>query len=436
MSQTTQHSSASLLAEISRNQSAGSPFALPSPAPTGPAPRSVTPPKSKKSPKRSITQSKMVMSKPAGNSTERTDCSQEPFISQRSGKDGSPRYCVQIRRKQDQGNVSSSKTFSTLEAAKKWRDDTLAKIQLGLLAPKQNEEETKQVLVCDLLQKRRKNGRRLGRSANQNLDSMIKHDRCQVPASTIDQNWFMSMADDLIKTGMLPQTAASYMAMLAASLKWAADREADVPYDVVMRAMKVLWDDEILARSEERERRPSLNELDQIFNAVLANKRQKIPVVTISVFAIYSCRRLSEICRLRWSDLNVSESSILVRQMKHPRKKKRHNVRVNLPPEALKIILAMPRTSEFIFPYNPKSMGTAFRRHRQLVKIEDLRFHDLRHEGISLLFEKGERDHFVMKTSGHQSRQCLDRYVNVEKTGDKFENWHWLDWVITYWNTN
>jgi integrase len=122
--------------------------------------------------------------------------------------------------------------------------------------------------------------------------------------------------------------------------------------------------------------------------------------------------------------------------MKHPRKKKRHNVRVNLPPEALKIILSMPRTSEFIFPYNPRSLGTAFRRHRQLVEIEDLRFHDLRHEGISLLFEKGEGDHFVMKTSGHQSRQCLDRYVNVEKTGDKFENWHWLDWVITYWNTN
>ncbi|MGH1457262.1 MAG: hypothetical protein ACRBBT_00005 [Paracoccaceae bacterium] len=42
------------------------------------------------------------------------------------------------------------------------------------------------------------------------------------------------------------------MAMLAASLKWAADREADVPYDVIIRAMKVLWDDEILARSEER----------------------------------------------------------------------------------------------------------------------------------------------------------------------------------------
>lgn len=341
---------------------------------------------------------------------------------------------MQIRRKTNQGSVNASKTFSTLERAKTWRDDTLAKMQLGLMAPKKNEVETSQVLVCDLIQKRKDQGRSVERSAKQTLNFLIKHDRCKAVASTISFNWFLGMADDLLETGMLPQTAATYMTMLASSLKWAADREADVPYDIIIRAMKVLWDDEILARSEERERRPTLDELDRIFNAVLANKRQKIPVITISVFAIFSCRRLSEICRLRWSDLNVSNCTILVRQMKHPRKKKRNNVIVKLPPQALKIILAMPRTSEFIFPYNPKSVGTAFRRHRQLVEIEDLRFHDLRHEGISRLFEKGKRDHFVMKTSGHQSRQCLDRYVNVEKKGDKFKNWSWLDWVISHWS--
>ena len=79
--------------------------------------------------------------------------------------------------------------------------------------------------------------------------------------------------------------------------------------------------------------------------------------------------------------------------MKHPRKKKTNDVWVKLTPQAMKIILSMPRTSDFIFPYNPRSVGTAFRRHRERVKIDDLRFHDLRHEGISRLFEKGKRDH-------------------------------------------
>jgi len=275
-------------------------------------------------------------------------------------------------------------------------------------------------------------GRRVGKSATQNLDFLIKHERCKVPASTIDLKWFQDVADDLLKQEMLPQTAASYMTMLSSSLKWAAERDEDVPYGVIIRAMKVLWHDEILARSEARDRRATLGELDMIFDAVLANKRQKIPVITISVFAIFSCRRLSEICRLRWSDLNVADRKILVRDMKHPRKKKGNNVWVKLPPQAMKIILSMPRTSEFIFPYNPRSVGTAFRRHRQRVGIDDLRFHDLRHEGISRLFEKGKRDHFVMQTSGHESRECLDRYVNIEKKGDKFKKW---DWVLEYWTT-
>mgnify|MGYP003674437230 FL=1 len=426
MSQPFQHSSASLLESISRNRSVGSPFTPPATSSRRSAPMSMKGSKPVTSPTRSIAKSKK---EGLGSVTK-------AFISARCPKGGSTRYCVQIRRRTDQGSVSASKTFSTLVEAKKWRDDTLAKIQLGEMVPKTNKDETNQVLVSGLLQRKIENGRSMERSAIQTLELLIQHDRCHVSASTIVIDWFMAMADDLLDTGMLPQTAASYMSMLASSLKWAAKRKADVPYNVIVQAMEILWEDEILARSEERERRPSLEELDQIFNAVLANKRQKIPVITISVFAIYSCRRLSEICRLRWSDLNVSESTILVREMKHPRKKKGNNVTVNLPPEALKIILSMPRTSEFIFPYNPRSAGTAFRRHRKLVEIEDLRFHDLRHEGISLLFEKGERDHFVMKTSGHQSRQCLDRYVNVQRAGDKFENWHWLDWVISYWNTN
>ncbi|MFG6560308.1 site-specific integrase [Sulfitobacter sp. 1A15299] len=432
MSHRTQVSSKNLLQEISRDRAAGSPFAFRAGLPAQPRP-------TESSGSSEIASSRQPkQSKRTQNSTRADtfptveDCSNEPFISARTPKDGLPRYCAQIRRRTDGGSINTSKTFSSLKDAKNWRDDTLAQIQLGLLAPKQGEGSKTAPRVCDLIQKRKDKGRSVEKTATQNLEFWINHPRCQVPASAIDLKWFQNAAEDLLKLEMTPQTAATYMTMLASSLKWAAERDEDVPYDVIVRAMKVLWHDEILARSEERERRPTLDELDLIFRAVLANKRQKIPVITISVFAIFSCRRLSEICRLRWSDLNVTDRKILVREMKHPRKKRTNDVWVKLTPQAMKIILSMPKTSEFIFPYNPRSVGTAFRRHRQRVKIDDLRFHDLRHEGISRLFEKGKRDHFVMKTSGHQSRSCLDRYVNVEKKGDKFKNWHWLDWVLEY----
>lgn len=140
------------------------------------------------------------------------------------------------------------------------------------------------------------------RSANQILDSLISHKRCLVPASKIDN-------------------------------EWAHKRDYDVSYDVICRAIKILWEDEILARSENRKRRPSLNELDKLFKQMGANKRQKLPVVLTSVFAIFSCRRLGEICRLRWKDIRISKCMILVRNMKHPSKKKTNNVWGKLPPE-------------------------------------------------------------------------------------------------------
>lgn len=200
--------------------------------------------------------------------------------------------------------------------------------------------------------------------------------------------------------------------------------------DEITKAMAVLWDDEILAKSVERNRRPTLDELDKIFQTIRANKRQKLPIILIAVFAIFSCRRLSEICRLRWEDLRESKGMIKVRDMKHPKRKKGNDIWVHLPEEAMSIIRLMPKTSERIFPYNEKSIGTAFRRHRDIAQVIDLRFHDFRHEGITRLYEIGQRDHFVQRTSGHKSRQSLDRYAHVEETGDKYAGWDWLNYAL------
>lgn len=115
--------------------------------------------------------------------------------------------------------------------------------------------------------------------------------------------------------------------------------------------------------------------------------------------------------------------------MKHPKKKKGNNVLVDLPAEAMRIIQSMPRDSEFIFPFNPRSVGKAWRRHRDVLDILDLRFHDLRHEGISRLFEIGEHDYFVRKMSVHGPGGCVARYAHVRNKGDKFENWSWIDRV-------
>src|SRR3546814_4337692 len=66
-----------------------------------------------------------------------------------------------------------------------------------------------------------------------------------------------------------------------------------------------------------------------------------------------------------------------------------------------------------IFPYNPRSVGTAFRRACRALKIENLHFHDLRHEATSRLFEAGLRIEQVALVTGHRDWKMLKRYTHL-----------------------
>ncbi len=47
-------------------------------------------------------------------------------------------------------------------------------------------------------------------------------------------------------------------------------------------------------------------------------------------------------------------------------------------------------------------------------EIEDLRFHDLRHEATSRFFEKGLREMQVAAITGHKTLQMLKRYTHLK----------------------
>jgi hypothetical protein len=49
----------------------------------------------------------------------------------------------------------------------------------------------------------------------------------------------------------------------------------------------------------------------------------------------------------------------------------------------------MPKRSKEIFPYSGDTIGTNFTRACWFLNIIDLHLHDLRHEGVSRLFEVG-----------------------------------------------
>ena len=172
----------------------------------------------------------------------------------------------------------------------------------------------------------------------------------------------------------------------------------------------------ISKKTAERDRRPTQKEIDDICLWFTTKVRQKVPMESLILFAIETAMRQGEILNLRWDDIDHENKTILIRDRKHPTQKVGNNQEVPLLGTSYDILMAQPRLPDepLIFPGNPGTPSSLFPRACKALGIEDLRFHDLRHEGISRLFEKGYRIEQVALISGHRSWKMLSRYVQLK----------------------
>jgi integrase len=129
--------------------------------------------------------------------------------------------------------------------------------------------------------------------------------------------------------------------------------------------------------------------------------------------------RVEEITLLRWSDLNIKDRTIIIRNRKHPRQKEGNDQEVPLLGKAFEIIQRQPRPDQLtrdarIFPVKVDTITTIFPRAKKALGIHDLHFHDLRHEGVSRLFELGFQIQEVALVSGHRDWKMLARYTQIK----------------------
>jgi integrase len=191
------------------------------------------------------------------------------------------------------------------------------------------------------------------------------------------------------------------------------------PVDLARIALKRLH---LIGKGQERDRRPTQEELDQLICLFDTNSHQITPIGRIIRFAVATAMRQEEICRVTWPDVDTRTRMLTIRDRKDPRKKDGNHQRIPLFAatgyDAWAIIeeqRAVRRNEDpRIFPYNGKSIGTAFRRGCRELKITDLHFHDLRHEGTSRLFEAGFTIEQVALVTGHKDWKMLRRYTHLK----------------------
>lgn len=350
-------------------------------------------------------------------------------ILDRVRKDGSTGYHAQIAVQRGGKTHRETKTFDRRAAAAAWikkREKELG--QPGALenAKTKADDPTLGEAIDRYI---RESAKALGKTKTQVLRSIKTFDVASRACSEITSADIVAFAREL-STGRQPQTVGNYLAHLSSVVAIARPAWGyPLAPDSMTDAQVVLKRLGITAKSRQRDRRPSPVEVDQLmthFGGVLHRRPGSAPMQRIIAFALFSTRRQEEIIRITWADLDEEGSRVLVRDMKNPGQKIGNDVWCELPPEALAIALAMPRTGPRIFPYSTDAVSANFTRACAFLGIDDLHFHDLRHEGVSRLFEMGRTVPLAASVSGHKSWQSLQRYTHVRKAGDRWEGWPWL----------
>lgn len=321
---------------------------------------------------------------------------------------------------------TKAKTFDRKPAAQARIDKRERELaQPGALESAQREDPTLARAIERYIEDPKRD---VGRTKKQVLGAISEAPIGQMKCSKVGSQEIVQFARSL---DVKPQTAANYISHLAAVFNIARPAWG---YPLDMQTMddarKVMKRLGTTSKSAQRSRRPTLDELDLIlshFQGIRKRRPDSAPMAILTCFAIFSTRRLDEMLRIEWKDLDADESRILVRDLKHPGQKIGNDVWCDLVPEALRIVQAQPRLDDRIFPYGTDAVGMAFTRACQFLEIPDLHMHDLRHEGTSRLFEMGWNIPHVAAVTGHRSWTSLKRYTHIRQTGDKFANWKWLD---------
>ncbi|HEF4840588.1 TPA: site-specific integrase [Burkholderia vietnamiensis] len=194
--------------------------------------------------------------------------------------------------------------------------------------------------------------------------------------------------------------------------EWSVYFEAN-PVSVIRRPRENRARSRRLSLSDERrllaELLPSPRDSEGRFEPGGCRNHWVHPVVTI---AIETAMRRSEILSLRWSDVFLDACYARLHDTKNGEARD-----VPLSSRAVATLSALPRhISGRVFPISPEALKKAFTRACERAGIDNLHFHDLRHEATSRIAERLDNVLELSACTGHKTVQMLKRYYHPRAT--------------------
>ena len=335
------------------------------------------------------------------------------------------RWRAQIRR---QGQRALSKSFANKTEAAAWAREIESKIDRG-----QSIDAGRRVTLSELICVYREQVAAAKGMSRSKAQAVEKIEKLLGPRRLVElkTSVFVEFCKKRETEGAGPATILQDFSYIGTVLRHGgaltgAEQAATTAMTALDAARRTLRHAGRIAKADERDRRPTEEELNWLIQYWAANPRQSIPMIDLSLFAIATAMRLGEILSLNWEDLDEAGRTIVIRARKHPTKKATNHQRVPLlcgpfvlngsPVDPLEIILRQPtkwHRQGRIFPHAAQSTSTAFQRVTAELGIDDLHFHDLRHDGASRLFEAGYPIERVALITGHRDWNMLRRYTQL-----------------------
>ena len=202
------------------------------------------------------------------------------------------------------------------------------------------------------------------------------------------------------KKGHAPATANRYVAKLRKVMSLSVQEGY-----ISTNPLKNLED---LEENNERQRYLEPDEEERLFKALAKHLK---PIVYIE---LRTGLRRGKVLQLKWQDVNFKSMTIKVVKIK---KGKPVPTAIPLSQDAKKCLLSLPHLSEYVFT-NPKTgtgyttISKGFSKALERAKIEDFRFHDLRHTVGSRMIDNGVSMRTIQEQLGHSSITTTERYTH------------------------
>ncbi|MBY3088303.1 site-specific integrase [Rhizobium laguerreae] len=311
------------------------------------------------------------------------------------------RWQAQVRRR---GMKPRAKSFDSKADAERWARDLETQVDRFGMAPDTKILET--TTLGQLLERYQTEVSPTKRGfiqESQRIDVLRRHDLSHRTLIGLSQQDAASFRDERLRS-VAPSTAVRELAILSHVIEVAI---RDWGYPFSRNVVKLVRRPII---RNERKRRLEGDEEQRLLDGCDSGKIAFMK--TLLVVAIETGMRRSEILGLKWNDISHNRRVITLEMTKNGSGRE-----VPMTQRAFDALSwwkeKAPVDEATIFPIAPGSLEQVWRRLLKRANIVGLRFHDLRHEGVSRLFERGLNVIEVSSISGHKELRMLKRYTHL-----------------------